>query len=80
MNGFRIEYDSQKTVLEKATGWHIGDKDCTDDRLGRLAEVLGEDDQGHYDYQTRMVQHIICAYQLPTEIAGCPKSAGGRGL
>lgn len=58
-----------QTVLEKATGWHIGDKDCTDDRLGRLAEVLGENDQSRYDYQTRMGQHIICAYQLPTEIA-----------
>jgi transposase len=58
-----------KTVLEKATGWQIGEKDATDDRLGRLAEVLGEDDQTGCKFQTRMGRHIISAYQLPTEIA-----------
>jgi transposase len=57
-----------KTVLEKATGWQIGEKDATDDRLGRLSEVLGEDDQTSYKFQTRMGQHLISAYQLPTEI------------
>jgi transposase len=58
-----------KTVLEKATRWQIGEKDATDDRLGRLAEVLGEDDQTGCKFQTRMGRHIISAYQLPTEIA-----------
>ena len=58
-----------KTVLEQTTGWQIGEKDATDDRLGRLAEVLGEDDQSSYNFQTRMGQHIISAYHLPTEIA-----------
>jgi transposase len=58
-----------KTVLEKATGWQIGDKDATDDRLGRLAEILGEDDQTSYKFQTRMGRHLISAYRLPTEIA-----------
>jgi transposase len=58
-----------KTVLEQATGWQIGEKDATDDRLGRLSEVLGENDQTSYKFQTRMGQHIISAYRLPTEIA-----------
>ena len=26
-------------------GWQVGEKDATDDRLGRLSEVLGEDDE-----------------------------------
>ena len=31
----------RKTVVERATGWQIGEKDATDDRPGRLSEVLG---------------------------------------
>lgn len=58
-----------KTVLEQAAGWQIGEKDVTDDRLGRLAEVLGENDQTSYKFQTRMGQPIISNYRLPTEIA-----------
>lgn len=67
----KVEYwvGRHKTILEKATGWNIGDKDSTDDRLGRLAEVLGEDDQASYEFQARMGRHIISAYRLPTEIA-----------
>jgi transposase len=57
-----------KTVLEQATGWQIGEKDATDDRLGRLSEVLGENDQTSCKCQTRVGQHIISAYRLPTEI------------
>jgi transposase len=58
-----------KTVLEQVTGWQIGEKDATDDRLGRLAEVLGEDGQDICKFQTQAGQHIISAYRLPTEIA-----------
>ena len=68
-SGMESWVGQHKTVLEKATGWYIGDKDSTDDRLGRLAEVLGGDEQTSYGFQTRMGRHIISAYKLPTEIA-----------
>lgn len=58
-----------RTVIERATGWHVGEKDATDDRLGRLSEVLGENDEALSECQLRIGQTIISAYQLPTEIA-----------
>ena len=68
-SGVESWVNQHKTVIEQATGWQIGEKDATDYRLGRLAEVLGEDDETSYEFQTRMGQRIISAYQLPTEIA-----------
>jgi hypothetical protein len=50
------------------TGWPISEKDATDDRLGRLAQVLGESDEGISECLLRMGQGIIGAYQLPTQI------------
>jgi len=60
--------NQHKTVIELATGWQIGQKDATDDRLGRLSEVLGEDEEAVSECQLRMGQSLISAYQLPTEI------------
>lgn len=61
--------NEHKTVIECATGWEIGKKDATDDRLGRLSEVMGEDDEAIYEFQLLMGQSIISAYELPTEFA-----------
>ncbi len=61
--------NQHKAVIEQATGWQLGEKDATDDRLGRLAEVLGETEESSYEFQSRIGQHIISAYQLPTEMA-----------
>jgi len=61
--------NQHKTVIEQAMGWQMGEKDATDDRLGRLAEVLGEAEEKSYELQTRIGQHTISAYQLPTEMA-----------
>jgi transposase len=60
--------NQHRTVIERATGWQVGEKDATDDRLGRLSEVMGEDDDAMSEYQLRGGQSIISAYQLPTEI------------
>lgn len=68
-SGVESWVNQHRTVLEQATGWQIGEKDATDDRLGRLAEVLGQDDETCYEIQTRLGRHIISAYQLPTAIA-----------
>ncbi len=54
--------------LALSTGWQIGDKDLTDDRLGRLLEVLGEDEERSAAYQQQQSQHLIRAYALPTEV------------
>ena len=56
-------------TLELSTGWQIGEKDLTDDRLGRLMEVLGEDEAQSVAYQQQQSQHLIRAYALPTRVA-----------
>lgn len=55
-------------TLEVSTGWQIGEKDLTDDRLGRLLEVLGADDAQSAAYQQQQSQHLIRAYALPTAV------------
>lgn len=59
---------SHKTVIEQVTGWKLNDNDATDDRLGRLTEVLGEDDIRIAEFQIISGQQIIAAYELPTGI------------
>lgn len=56
-------------TLEACTGWQIGEKDLTDDRLGRVLEVLGEDAAQSAAYQHQQSQHLIRAYALPTAVA-----------
>jgi len=68
-SGMESWANRHKMVIERATGWQIGEKDATDDRLGRLSEVLGENDEAISEYQLQMGQSIIIAYQLPTQIA-----------
>jgi transposase len=67
-SGVESWVNQHRTVIERATGWQVGEKDATDDRLGRLSEVLGENDEAISECQLRMGQGIISAYQLPTEI------------
>jgi transposase len=67
-SGMEVWVNQHKAVIERVTGWRVGEKDATDDRLGRLAEVLGESDEGISECQRRMGQGIISAYQLPTQI------------
>jgi transposase len=68
-SGMESWVNQHTTVIERATGWHVGEKDATDDRLGRLSEVLGENSEAISECQLRIGQSIISAYQLPTEIA-----------
>jgi len=58
-----------RCVLGEATGWEITAKEATDDRLGDLLTVLGEEEERSYEIQREMGQHLIQAYVLPTEIA-----------
>lgn len=56
------------TVLTQATGWDIGLKDATDDRLGSLLGALGEDEEHSNAFQRRLGRHLVYAYELPTEV------------
>jgi transposase len=68
-SGMESWVDQHKTVIERATGWQIGEKDATDDRVGRLSEVLGESGESLSELQLQVGQNVITAYQLPTEYA-----------
>ena len=57
-----------KKVIEKVTGWKLGDKEATDDRLGIMMEVLCEDEDKSVEFQLQIGGHIIQAHDLPTEI------------
>jgi transposase len=59
-----------KATLELATGWSIGDKDATDDRLADLLSVLGSSEHEAIDaIETCLGQQLIRAYELPTSTA-----------
>jgi transposase len=55
-------------ILEQATGWRIGPKDATDDRVGDLLTVVGEDVERACTLQRELGQHLIQAYALPTDV------------
>ena len=61
--------DQHRTTLEGVTGWPIGAKECTDDRLGRLLAVLGENEDRLHLFQRDLGKHLIQAYSLPTDVA-----------
>jgi transposase len=67
-SGMESWVNQHKAVIERVTGWQVGEKDATDDRLGRLSEVLGGNDEDIAQCQDRMGQGIIGAYKLPTQI------------
>lgn len=55
-------------VLEVVTGRSVHLKDATDDRLGRMMGILGNDEDRRTEFQQKMGQNLIHAYCLPTEI------------
>jgi len=57
-------------TLEWATGWKIGLKDTTDDRLADLLKLLGSSQhQAIETIFTKLGQHLIRAHELPTDQA-----------
>jgi transposase len=58
----------RQTVITKVTGWQLGDKEATDDRLGLLLTTLGEDEEQGVKIQRQLGQHLIQAFALPTEV------------
>lgn len=60
---------THRSTLEPATGWMIGPKEATDDRLGRLLEVMGKDEADGSRFQQELGQQLIRSYDLPTQVA-----------
>jgi len=60
--------EEHRVTLEKITGWEIGKKDATDDRLGYLLGELGEKERKMEEYYRKGGQQIIRGYQLKTEV------------
>lgn len=62
-------------TLSGITGWEIGDKDATDDRLGALVEMLGRHEQARFGMEQQLGGQIIRGYGLPTEVGRCDSSS-----
>jgi transposase len=60
--------NTHRLTLELVTGWSIGEKDVTDDRLARVVEQLGLQGEACQEIEQKLGQHMIRAYELPTEV------------
>ena len=58
-----------RQVLERSTQLSIGDKDVSDDRLARVVEELGLQSNACSEIEVKLGQHLIRAYELPTDVA-----------
>ncbi len=61
--------EAHRKILELTTGWSIGKKDATDDRLARVVEELGLQSEARLEIEVKLGRHLIRAYELPTEVA-----------
>ncbi len=66
---------AHRQILELSTGWSIGEKDASDDRLARVVEELGKQQQACQQIEMKLGKHLIRAYQLPTEVARADTSS-----
>ena len=62
-------------ILELATGWSIGGKDTSDDRLARMVEELGKQEEARNQIEINLGKHLVRAYELPTEVARADTSS-----
>jgi transposase len=60
--------ESHRKTLELSTGWLIGAKDVTDNRLARVVEEFGKQAEACQKIEQKLGQHLIRAYELPTEV------------
>lgn len=59
---------AHQNVLEQVTGWSLGSKEATDDRLAIVLDALGSDEEHSIAFQRQLGRHLIQAYELPTEV------------
>lgn len=67
--GMESWLNDHRTVIASLTGWTIGEKEATDDRLGLLLTAMGEDEAQGVEMQQQLGQQLIQAFALPTEVA-----------
>jgi transposase len=60
--------NTHRITLELVTGWSIGEKDVTDDRLARVVEQFGLQGEACQEIEQKLGKHLIRAYELPTEV------------
>lgn len=60
--------NDHRVVIGQITGWRLGEKEATDDRLGILLSALGEAEEAGVELQQQLGRHLIRAYELPTEV------------
>ena len=65
---------AHRRTLEQASGWTIGDKDASDDRLADLVSAIGGSPQ-LATLEEAMAQQVVRAYALPTDMARCDSSS-----
>ena len=61
--------NDHRTVIEQVTGWSIRPKEATDDHIGLLLDELGKSEEKGVLLQQKLGEHLIRAYELPTEVA-----------
>lgn len=62
-------------TLSGITGWEIGEKDATDDRLGALVEMLGRQEEARFGMEQQLGGQMIRGYGLPSEVGRCDSSS-----
>lgn len=61
--------NDHRTVIEQVTGWSIRPKEATDDHIGLLLDEMGSSEEKGVVLQQQLGEHLIHAYELPTEVA-----------
>lgn len=61
--------NDHRTVIEQVTEWSIRPKEAADDHIGLLLDELGESEEKGVLLQQKLGEHLIWAYELPTEVA-----------
>lgn len=61
--------NDHRTVIEQVTGWSIRPKEATDDHIGLLLDELGSSEEKGVLLQQQLGEHLIQAYELPTDVA-----------
>ncbi len=67
--------EAHRQTLASSTGWSIGEKEATDDRLARVVEELGKQEEACQLIEQKLGQHLIRTYQLPTEMGRADTSS-----
>jgi transposase len=69
LSAFEEWLQQHQAVVQASTGWTVGPKDGTDDRLGILLQTLGGDAERLQTFHHQYGQHLVQAYALPTAVA-----------